>query len=323
MDFQLDASTNFIRPEASANWGDWLSVNEETSKGYVAAAFYGYDAKLMIEIAKALGKEEDVIKYTKLYENIKMAFAKKYLLDNGFTTEDTQTTYALALYFDLYPSKKLAKNGAKRLVQKIKENGYLFSTGFLGTKHIMPSLSKYGYHDTAYKLFQQTKYPSWGYSIENGSTSIWERWNSYTKDQEQNSTINAAMNSFSHYAFGSVAEWMFQYALGIDSEDSGYRNILIKPAVSKEMGSMKGSYDCINGKISSGWKWKGSKLTLDVSIPANTKAKVYIPTSKPLAIKEGKLRLNKVDGIKVLESGEEEVVVEIGSGDYTFTTTIK
>ena len=323
MDFQLDASTNFIRPEASANWGDWLSVNEETSKGYVAAAFYGYDAKLMIEIAKALGKEEDVIKYTKLYENIKMAFAKKYLLDNGFTTEDTQTTYALALYFDLYPSKELAKNGAKRLVQKIKENGYLFSTGFIGTKHIMPSLSKYGYHDTAYKLFQQTKYPSWGYSIENGSTSIWERWNSYTKDKEQNSTINAAMNSFSHYAFGSVAEWMFQYALGIDSEDSGYRNILIKPAVSKEMGSMEGSYDCINGKISSGWKWKGSKLTLDVSIPANTQAKVFIPSSKPSSIKEGKLRLNKVDGIKILESGEEEVVVQIGSGDYTFTTTIK
>jgi alpha-L-rhamnosidase len=116
---------------------------------------------------------------------------------------------------------------------------------------------------------------------------------------------------------------MFQYALGIDSEDSGYRNILIKPAVSKEMGSMEGSYDCINGKISSGWKWKGSKLTLDVSIPANTQAKVFIPSSKPSSIKEGKLRLNKVDGIKILESGEEEVVVQIGSGDYTFTTTIK
>lgn len=323
MDFQLDASTDFIRPEASANWGDWLSVNEETSKGYVAAAFYGYDAKLMIEIAKALGKEEDVIKYTKLYENIKMAFAKKYLLDNGFTTEDTQTTYALALYFDLYPSKQLAKNGAKRLAQKINENGYLFSTGFLGTKHIMPSLSKYSYHDTAYKLFQQTKYPSWGYSIENGSTSIWERWNSYTKDQEQNSTINAAMNSFSHYAFGSVAEWMFQYAVGIDTEDSGYRNIIIKPAISKEMNFINGSYESINGLIESSWNWEGDTITMKISIPANTKAKIHIPTTNVKSLKEGNKAVSEMDAIKVIAFNDGLAIVEVGSGTYSFNSEYK
>lgn len=323
MDFQLDASTDFIRPGASANWGDWLSVNEETSKDYVAAAFYGFDAKLMIEIATALGKEEDVIKYTKLFENIKEAFAKKYFLKNGYTTEDTQTTYALALYFDLYPSEELAKKGAQRVAQKIKENDYKFSTGFIGTKHIMPSLSKYGYHDIAYKLFQQTKYPSWGYSIVNGSTSIWERWNSYTKDQEQNSNINVAMNSFSHYAFGSVAEWMFMHAVGIDSEDYGYRNIIIKPAISKEMQFIDGSYESINGLIASSWNWVGDTISIDVTIPVNTKAKIYIPTTNVKNLKEGGKIVSGEDTIKVVAFKNELVVVEVGSGSYSFTSAYK
>lgn len=318
MDFQADASTDFIRPPGSANWGDWLSVNEETSKGYVAAAFYGYDAKLMIEMANALGKKEDVVKYTQLFENIKKAFAKKYLLADGLTTEDTQTTYALALYFDLYPSEELAKKGAARVAQKIKENGYTFSTGFLGTKHIMPSLSKYGYHDLAYKLFQQTKYPSWGYSIDNGSTSIWERWNSYTKDKAQNSSINVAMNSFSHYAFGSVAEWMFMYAVGIDSEDYGYRNIIIKPAISKEMKFINGSYESINGPIASSWNWEGNSLTMNVTIPVNTKATIYVPTTSVASLMEGNKAVAENRYISLIDFKDNVAILEVGSGTYAF-----
>lgn len=318
MDFQADASTDFIRPPGSANWGDWLSVNEETSKGYVAAAFYGYDAKLMIEMANALGKKEDVVKYTQLFENIKKAFAKKYLLADGLTTEDTQTTYALALYFDLYPSEELAKKGAARVAQKIKENGYTFSTGFLGTKHIMPSLSKYGYHDLAYKLFQQTKYPSWGYSIDNGSTSIWERWNSYTKDKAQNSSINVAMNSFSHYAFGSVAEWMFMYAVGIDSEDYGYRNIIIKPAISKEMKFINGSYESINGPIASSWNWEGNSLTMNVTIPVNTKATIYVPTTSVASLMEGNKAVAENSYISLIDFKDNVAILEVGSGTYAF-----
>ncbi|MFY0651784.1 MAG: family 78 glycoside hydrolase catalytic domain [Cyclobacteriaceae bacterium] len=322
MEFQEDASTDYLRPGGGNNWGDWLSVNEKTSHDYIGSTFYGYDADLMARMAKALGKDEDHKKYSALFENIRKAFAKRYILENGYTTEDTQTTYALALYFDLYPDES-AQKGADRLAEKIIANGNKFSTGFLGTKHVMLALSKYGYHDLAFKLFQQTEYPSWGFSVKNGSTSIWERWNSYTKNPKDNYALNSAMNSFSHYAFGSVAEWMYLNALGIDSEDAGYRNITIKPAVSKEMGYMNGSYDCINGKIASSWSWKGSQLTMKVTIPANTTAKVYIPSSKPSAIKEGKTTLSKVDGIKILESAENQVVAQVGSGDYTFITTIK
>ncbi|MBC8767711.1 family 78 glycoside hydrolase catalytic domain [Arenibacter sp. BSSL-BM3] len=317
MQFQEDASTDYLRPGGGNNWGDWLAVNEETSHDYVGASFYGYDAKLMAKMAEALGKTEDATKYANLFENIKNAFVQKYILDNGRTIEDTQTSYALALYFDLYPND-LAEKGAARLAEKIEKNGFKFSTGFLGTKHVMLALSKYGYDDISYKIFQQTEYPSWGYSVENGSTSIWERWNSYTKDDAENSDLNAKMNSFSHYAFGSVAEWMFQHAVGIDTEDAGYRNIIIKPAISKEMDYINGSYKSINGNISSAWNWKGREVQMKIEIPVNTKAKVYIPTVEISSIKEGNKAISKVPSITILESNGEETILEIGSGTYSF-----
>lgn len=322
MDFQADASTDYLRPGGGNNWGDWLAVNETTSHDFIGSSFYGYDADLMSKMALALDKNEDYEHYQSLFEKIKKAFAKKYILENGYTTEDTQTSYALALYFNLYP-EGLAEKGAARLAEKIRNNGNKFSTGFLGTKHVMLALTKYGYADLSYKLFKQTEYPSWGYSVVNGSTSIWERWNSYTKDADENSSINAAMNSFSHYAFGSVAEWMFIHGLGIDTEDEGFRNIIIKPTVSKEVGFMKGSYDCINGTITSSWELKGNKLNLTISIPVNTKAKVYIPNAKASKIKEGNKALSKISDIKVLSSNTKETILEVGSGQYSFSSIMK
>ncbi len=325
MDFQADAATDFLRPAASdvagINYGDWLSVNEKTSDDLIASAFYGFDADLMSRMAGALEKKADEDKYSELFENIRSAFAQKYILDNGYTTEDTQTSYALALYFGLYPDE-LADKGAARLAEKIMENGNKFSTGFLGTKHVMLVLTRYGYDDLSYILFKQTEYPSWGYSVVNGSTSIWERWNSYTKDPEQNSSINSAMNSFSHYAFGSVAEWMFLHGLGIDTGDAGYRNIVIKPSISKEMDFMRGSYESINGTIRSAWVWKGKSVEYSITIPVNTRAKIYLPTSDPGNIKQGNKSLAKQDGIEIIESTSSETIVGVGSGTYTFLVRI-
>jgi len=322
MDFQADASTDYLRPGGGNNWGDWLAVNETTSHDFIGSSFYGYDADLMSQMALALSKNDDHEHYKSLFEKIKKAFAKKYILENGYTTEDTQTSYALALYFNLYPVD-LAAKGAARLAEKIRNNGNKFSTGFLGTKHVMLALTKYGYADLSYKLFKQTEYPSWGYSVVNGSTSIWERWNSYTKDADQNSSINAAMNSFSHYAFGSVAEWMFIHGLGIDTEDAGFRNIILKPSISEEVGFMKGSYNSINGTIASSWELKGNKLNLTVSIPVNTKAKIYLPASKVSYIKEDKKALDKISDIKVLSSTANETILQVGSGQYSFSVIMK
>jgi alpha-L-rhamnosidase len=238
--------------------------------------------------------------------------------ENGHTIEDTQTSYALALYFNLYPDN-LAQKGADRLAEKIKLNGNKFTTGFLGTKNVMLVLAQYGYSDLAYQLFKQTEYPSWGYSVVNGATSIWERWDSYTKNPDQNAELNLKMNSFSHYSFGAVAEWMFMNGLGIDTEGAGFRNIIIKPSVSAEMDFMKGSYQSINGTISSEWELKGDKLNLNVSIPVNTKAKIFIPTSRFSSIQEGKVSIDKIQGIEVLRSDADETVLEVGSGRYAFS----
>ena len=314
MEFQADAAgDDYLRPGGGNNWGDWLSVGEKTSDDFVGASYYGYDAALMAEMAAALGKDSEAARYGELFDSIKVAFAREYILPDGRTTEDLQTTYALALYFDLYPDD-LAAAGAARLAQLIEENGDKFTTGFLGTKHVMLVLSEYGYHDLAYRLFQQTEYPSWGYSVVNGSTSVWERWNSYTKDADQNAEVNAAMNSFSHYSFGAVAEWMFRYGLGIDSDGPGYRKIIIRPAVSEEMDRMSGSYESINGTISSEWERADGKLRLSLSIPVNATATVFLPAAEGATVTEG--------GEPVTGAYREgRRIVEIGSGDYTFSVT--
>ena len=315
MEFQEKASTHYLRPGAGKNWGDWLAVNEETSHDFIASAYYGYDAKLMAEMAAALGKSEDAKKYAQDFENIKKAFSEKYILANGYTTEDSMTTYALALYFGLYP-EVLAQKGAERLAEKIKANGYKFATGFLGTKHVMLALSKYGFHDVSYNLFFQKEYPSWGYSIENGSTSIWERWNSFTKDNSKNSDLNAAMNSFSHYAFGSVAEWMFQYAAGIDTKYYGYKNIIIKPAINKNLKFLNSSIKTINGKITSNWSRKGNKLFMEVVIPVNVTAQLHIPTNNFSSIKLNNDRLAISKLFHLISSSDFETVIKLGSGNY-------
>lgn len=313
--FQEEASVDYLRPGAGKNWGDWLAVNETTSHDFIASAYYGYDAQLMAQMARAIGKEEDAIKYQNDFNNIKDAFSKKYILPDGRTTEDSMTTYALALYFDLYP-EDLAQKGAARLAEKIEENGYKFATGFLGTKHVMLALSKHGFHDVSYKLFQQKEYPSWGYSVENGSTSIWERWDSFTKDDSKNANLNAAMNSFSHYAFGSVAEWMFQYAAGIDASSNGYKNIIIKPAISKEMQFINGSTQTVNGTITSNWEIKKKQLFMTVEIPANTTAHIYIPSNQGNKIKVNGSKLHKVNEIQSIKTDDQFTIIEVGSGRY-------
>lgn len=313
--FQEEASVDYLRPGAGKNWGDWLAVNETTSHDFIASAYYGYDAQLMAQMARAIGKEEDAIKYENDFNNIKDAFSKKYILPDGRTTEDSMTTYALALYFDLYP-EDLAQKGAARLADKIEENGYKFATGFLGTKHVMLALSKYGFHDVSYKLFQQKEYPSWGYSVENGSTSIWERWDSFTKDDSKNANLNAAMNSFSHYAFGSVAEWMFQYAAGIDASSNGYKNIIIKPAISKEMQFINGSTQTVNGTVTSNWEIKTKQLFMTVEIPTNTTAQIYIPYNQGNKIKVNGSKLHKVNEIQSIKTDDQFTIIEVGSGRY-------
>ena len=256
-------------PESGDNRGD-------TSKNLIGTAFFAHSAKLTAQTAKALGKTEDHEKYENIYKTVAKAFDEKYFDETGKVkgVTETQTAYLLALAFDLLPEEK-QKNAQANLLRKLKDADNHLRTGFLGTPLLSQVLDDMGEIDLMYKLLFNETYPSWFYSINQGATTIWERWNSFTKDNTKNSNLNAAMNSFSHYAFGSVAEWMFQYAAGIDEKSNGYRDIIIKPAISNEVQFINGSTETINGKITSNWKIDKRCFYMTIEVPVNTSATIH------------------------------------------------
>ena len=202
------------------------------------------------------------------------------------------------------------------------------STGFLGTRPLLPVLSATGQHDLAVRLLQSRKYPSWGYEIEQGATTIWERWNSYTKDKGFGGPQNAEMNSFSHYSFGAVCEWMFSQLAGIQTDGVGYKHITIRPTPpsatsnpdQKPINWVRAHYDSIHGRISSAWKVEDGRFQLEVSIPANTTATVYVPSRDTASITEGGKPLPQVQGVKFLRTEGDRAVLAVDSGSYRFTT---
>ncbi len=319
MEFQADAAgDDYLRPGAGRNYGDWLAVGHQTDKDFLASAYYGYDAQLMSEMAAAIGKSAEAKKYAKLFSNIKNAFVKKYIAEDGTMLEDSQTAYAMALAMNLYP-EKLAAAGAKKLAEKVRANGDRLATGFLGVRHLLPVLSQYGYEDLSYDLLLQTEYPSWGYEVVNGATSIWERWNSYTVE---NGFMNPAMNSFSHYAYGSVGEWMFSDAAGIDAITPGYEKIEIKPLIqSSPFRGITAQHKSIRGMIKAEWRKEARDVLLNVTVPANVEAMIYVPGEKEAFISEGAIRASMAEGVEYLRAENGYVIYKVGGGDYRFRST--
>ena len=226
----------------------------------------------------------------------------------------TQTAYANAIYMDLLTDSEKQKAG-NWLVDLIKSNGGKLSTGFLGVKPLLPALSVTGHSDVAYELLLSTQYPSWGFEVINGANTIWERWNSFVKGKGFEN--NAGMNSFNHYAFGSVNEWLFGNAAGIKVDEPGYKTFIIRPEISKNgINLVKATYHSINGEIKSSWKKVGNKVVLNVTVPVNTTANIFIPTKNISTILESGKPLN--ENIKIKEFKDGYLNVEVGSGNYTF-----
>ncbi len=311
-------------------WGDWLALTEKTPLEYIDTAYFAYSTRLMVEMATAIGKQREAAKYQELFDRIKAAYNAKYVNADGSLKLDTQTAYALALYMDLLPENLRAAAG-ERLAKKIEKNDWVMGTGFIGTRPLLPVLTGNGQNNLAVRLLQTHKYPSWGYEIEQGATTIWERWNSFTKDKGFGGEQNAAMNSFSHYAFGAVCEWMFTQLAGIDSDGAGYKRILIRPnppapdsnPEQKPIDWVRAHYDSIRGRISSDWKSDGGKFELTITIPANTTATVYVPAADRKEVSESGNELSKAKGVKFLRQDGDRVVLAVESGTYHFTATTK
>jgi alpha-L-rhamnosidase len=266
----------------------------------------------MINTAKILGKNEDVARYTQLLKNLKEAFVKEYVTPNGRLVSGTQTAYVVALNFDMLP-ENLRQQTVDKLVENIKSYNNHLTTGFLGTPYLCHVLNRFGKTDVAYTLLMQESYPSWLYPVKMGATTIWERWNGIRPD----STFEpASMNSFNHYAYGAIGDWMYRVAAGLDTyEDApGYKHIKIKPHIGGGLTNASAILETYYGRVISGWKIEDNKVVLVIEVPANTTADVFLPISNTDVITENGNALSK--DIKSVTGEDGKIVLKLGSGKY-------
>jgi alpha-L-rhamnosidase len=323
MEYLQEANPDLIRKNRMGNnYGDWLSPKgDHTPKHLLATAYWAYDAKLMAEMAEATSRNEDASKYRDLNENIKAAFEEAYVSPDGRIEGDTQTCYLLALHMGLLPGE-LRAAAAEHLVRTIERDDWHLSTGFVGVGYLCPVLTEAGYTDVAYRLLFNETYPSWGYTVKNGATTIWERWDGWTQESGFQSPN---MNSFNHYSLGSVGEWLYRYVAGIDQDPggTGYERILVRPRPGGCLTSARARYDSVRGRIVSAWNIKGKRFVLELDIPPNTTATVYVPASEGAEVTEGGEPAGEAEGVEFLREEEGAAVFTVGSGEYEFVGSVR
>jgi alpha-L-rhamnosidase len=282
----------------------------------IAQCFFAYSAELVAKAAHILGKQDEAAHYRALAERVKAAYQKEYLTPSGRLVSGTQTAYVLALQFDMLP-EHLRQQAADRLAENVQQYEHI-TTGFLGTPHICHVLSKYGYHELATKLLLRQQYPSWLYPVTMGATTIWERWDGMKPD----STFqNPGMNSFNHYAYGAIGDWLYRVVAGIDTDPSapGYRNIIIKPHPIKELGNVKASLQTPYGRVVTDWQAVEGVAHLKVTVPPNTTAQIILPAEDPAKVLEGGKPIASVYPIHVVKRDKKHTIIHTGSGSYTFS----
>jgi len=313
LDYVGEVNPDFIwRRRRGLDLGDWLSVDakqpsdETTPKALVATAFWARCAQLMTEMAAAIGHNADAARYAHLRSSIGQAFAREFIRADGSVGNDSQTGYSLALRFGLVPVALRAAASAK-LAADIERRGTRLSTGFLGTPYLLDALADSGHEDLAVSLLLQTKYPSWGYMIAKGATTMWERWNGDVGD--------VGMNSYNHYAFGAVVGFMYRRLGGIAEAAPGFRRISIDPIFDRRIGRVRARYDSCLGPIATDIRGDRRGLSrLALELPANSVAEVRLP---------GRLQDWLADGRPLAEAaqplpggGASHFVVALGAGRY-------
>ena len=267
-----DWSDDCIRP-ADPNWGDWLNVDCNTDKSLLSTAYFAFSTGLTVKMCEICADPEKEY-FEKLYERIKAAFRKKFLLSDGRLSCHTQTAYLLAHAAGVMSKEEIRAP----FIDTVHKAGDKLTTGFLGIKFLLPTLCDLDESGLAYKILCSREYPGWGYSAVNGATTMWERWNSYTVDKGFG---DVSMNSFNHYSFGSVAEWMFKYCLGIRPEidGAGFKKLTLRPApdFSGKLTHAEGSYDSKKGKISVSWKVEEGKVKYFARVPKEIDLTLDLP----------------------------------------------
>lgn len=304
------------------HFGDWLFYrpfddndgrSAVTDKYLIAQCFYAHSTHLLIKAAEVLKKPEDVIYYTELLAKVKSAFLREYMTSSGRLVSGTQTAYVLALHFDMLP-ENLRASAAERLVENIKSYGYHLTTGFLGTPYLTHVLSRYGYTDVAYRLLLQENYPSWLYPVKMGATTIWERWDGIKPD----STFQTpSMNSFNHYAYGAIGDWMYRVVAGVDTDPGrpGYKHIHINPQIQPGLDMARADLTTHYGLITARWRRNAGITVYNFTIPVNTRATITLPARMVDEVKlDGKPVQQTTDARVEMQSGK--VMLEVGSGSW-------
>jgi len=281
----------------------------------IATAYYAYSSGLLAKIAKIIGKNDDAQKYAKLSENIKKAFVNEFVAPSGRLVSHTQTAYLLAIAFDLLPDDLVQKSSAY-LAEDVSKFKHL-TTGFVGTPLLCSTLSAQGYENLAFMLLNRKEYPSWLYPVTQGATTIWERWDGQKPDGTFQSV---GMNSFNHYAYGAIGEWLYTYVAGIkiDNENPGYKHFFLAPHPGGDLTNANATFQSIHGEIKSAWKIDGGNMTYEVKVPANTTATVTLPTASLDKVTVNTASL-KDDKSKAAKQVDNKVELKLGSGEYKFT----
>jgi alpha-L-rhamnosidase len=257
----------------AGRYGDWVSLGAPTDKLLIGTAYLAYVGSLFSRIAGVLGKSSDADRYAAFHARVRDAFRTRWVTADGHLSVETQTAYAMAIGFNLLNESERAAAG-DRLAQLVKDAGTHLATGFLGTPIVMPALSDTGHHELACQLLRQDSYPSWLFEVTHGATSIWERWNGWTPDQ---GFYSPRMNSFNHYAFGAVGDWMYRYLAGLQPVEPGYRHTRIEPRPGGGFTSARAAHESLYGLHVAGWRLVDGRLEVEAQVPGNTSATVVLP----------------------------------------------
>jgi len=333
---------------SDAQLGDWLGPqNNQLGTAFPVTAYHIFDLGIMVKVAEILGKKEDVEKFRERYNERKAFFNKTFvnadkktvgLIGGGpfgppvkqeFKVADTQTSYALGLALGAFSDENIpymVKNLEATVERENTDDGgivrpkYSLMTGFIGTAWISKALSDHGQSGLAYKLLQNEHYPSWLYAIDQGATTIWERLNGYTV--ENGFGGNNSMNSFNHYSFGAIGQWMMAYSLGIQRDEPGFRKFILQPEPdpSGQMTWARGYYDSPYGRINSSWKMDKGMFTYTATVPANTTATLYLPAASAKSVMESDKPIDQ--GIKLIRFDGGKAVYELKSGSYSFSSKL-
>ncbi len=307
-------------------YGDWCpprefllnpnsGVSRDTPGLLISTGYLHYYASLMIDMAKVAGRDSDIPFFEQIRKETFEAFNREYWdEEKGGYGSNNQAANSFAIYMGLATGERYER-ALRNLVADVEARDYHLTTGNLCTKYLMEVLSEHGYPEVAYRLATQTTYPSWGFMLSKGATSLWERWEYLTGDE---------MNSHDHPMMGSIGSWFYKYVLGIrtDFHHPAFERFLIHPCLFSALQHAEGELKTVKGPIRTSWKKQGRTYQLHVEIPANTRAEIHIPTNRPSSVKESGRKVTSSKDFQILSSGKDKLILEAGSGSYTFSSSL-